>query len=280
MILVTGATGKIGRALINILHQKHVAVQAIVRDPGRAAMPYGVEVVVSDYSELTTVAAAAAGADALFLMAPVPFLADYAAKMTEVAKLAGVRHIVVLSSLSVEMNHGNAFIIEHKAAETAVRNSGCDWTILRVGELASNTLSWAKTIKFARLVEPLIRNDPTARIDPYDVSAVAAAALTEPGHLGRIHELTGGETTTPQECAGILSKLLGSELTYSELSDKEAEERWTSVFGDSPTQRERIRTLRERDLPWMAVRPDVEAILGRRPRTYLDWAKANLPAFS
>jgi uncharacterized protein YbjT (DUF2867 family) len=279
MILVTGATGRIGRAVVNILSEQQVAVRAIVRDPSRAAMPHGVEVVASDYSDLTILAAAATGADALFLMAPVPFLADYSAKMTEVAKRAGVRQIVVLSSLSVEMNHGNAFVIEHKAAETAVQNSGCDWTILRAGELASNTLGWAKSITAARLVEPLIRNAPTARIDPYDVSAVAAAALTEPGHSGKIHELTGGETTTPQECARILSKLLGIKLTYSELTDTEAEQRWISIFGDSATQRERIRTLRERDLPWMAVRPDVEAILGRRPRTYLDWAKANLAAF-
>ena len=279
MILVTGATGKIGRGVVDLLNHKHVAVRAVVRDPARAAMPHGVEVVVSDYNDLTTVAASATGADALFLMAPGPFLADYAAKMTEVAQRAGIRHIVVLSSLSVEMNHGNAFIIEHKAAEAAVRNSRCDWTILRVGELASNTLGWAKSIKSARLVEPLIRNDPSARIDPYDVSAVAVVALTQPGHAGRIHELTGGESTTPQECAGILSQLLGVKLAYSELTDKEAEERWISIFGDSPTQRERIRTLRERDLPWMAVRADVETLLDRRPRTYLDWARANLSAF-
>jgi uncharacterized protein YbjT (DUF2867 family) len=279
MILVTGATGKIGRGVVDILNHKHLAVRAVVRDPARAAMPRGIEVVVSDYGDLTSIAAAARDADALFLMAPVPFLADYATKMTEVAKRADVRHIALLSSLSVEMKHGNAFVVEHKAAETAVRNSGCDWTILRVGELASNTLSWAKSIKSARSVEPLIRNDPSARIDPYDVAAVAATALTEPGHLGRIHELTGGEATTPEECAGILSTLLGIKLTYSELTDKEAEERWVSIFGDSATQRERIRTLRERNLPWMAVRPDVQAILGRRPRTYLDWARANLTAF-
>jgi uncharacterized protein YbjT (DUF2867 family) len=279
MILVTGATGKIGRAVVDILNQKRIGVRAIVRDPGRAAMPPEVEVVVSDYSDLRTVVAAAKGADDLFLMAPVPFLADYAAKMAEVAKRAGIRRIVVLSSLSVEMNHGNAFIIEHKAAETAVRNSGCEWTILRAGEMASNTLSWAKSIKSTRRVEPMIRNDPSARIDPFDVSAVAAVALTEPGHSGKTHELTGGETATPRDCAGILSELLGVELTYSELSDAEAEERWIGIFGDSPTQRERIRTLRERDLPWMAVRPDTEGILGRRPRTYLDWAEANLAAF-
>jgi uncharacterized protein YbjT (DUF2867 family) len=279
MILVSGATGKVGRSVVTNLLERGAPVRALVRDPQNTDLPSRAEIAVGHYDRFETVAPALVGARGLFLMAPVQALAAHTAKMVAAAKQADVRKIVLLSSLSVEMDHGNAYRAEHEAAEALVKGSGCDWTILRAGELASNTLSWAKSIRSSRTVRPFVRNDASARIDPFDIGAVAAEAFYGKGHSKRTYALTGSEATTPQQCTEILGELLGVELQFSQMSDEEANNAWVALFGDTPQARQLIATLREPNLPWLGVRDTTSTLLRRPARTYRQWAAANIGHF-
>lgn len=281
MILVTGASGKIGRCLVRQLADDGHSPRAMVRDSTVMGFVPGVDRFVADYRDSTSLDNALDGVDGVFLMAPVNLLPEHASAMAAAIRRSRVKRVVLLSSLSLEMDHGNLFRQEHAAAEKAVRALACDWTILRAGDLMSNALAWAPSIKAAQTVEPFTRNVPCARIDPFDVAAVAARVLVDPdkGHAGQIYALTGDEATAPELCARDLGELLGVPLRYSELDDDEAERAWIRVVGDSPAARELIRTLREPDLPWLQPRATARTILGRPTRAFRQWATENLAAF-
>jgi uncharacterized protein YbjT (DUF2867 family) len=280
MILVLGATGNVGGGVVDLLRKEGIAIRAMTRDPAKVVPAEGVEVVLGDFHKPATIAAALDGINAVFVMAPVPLVADHARVVTEMARRGGTRRIVLLSSLSAEQDPDNAPTIQHRAAEEAVRQSGCEWTIVRGGQFMSNSLRWAASIRSTREVRPYVRNDASAIIDPLDISAVAAAALTRSGHGGKIYGVTGGESLTPEECTRILSRELGIELTYVELSDEEAQSAYIGLFGDTAGVREKLRTLRARGvLPWQKARTTVRDVLGRPPRTFAQWAAVNAAAF-
>jgi uncharacterized protein YbjT (DUF2867 family) len=280
MILVLGATGNVGSGVVDLLRKDGIPVRALTRDPAKVALASGVEVVRGDFREPATIADALSGIDAVFVMAPVPLITDHARMVAGMARRSGTRRIVLLSSLSAEQEPNNTPTVQHRAAEEAVRQSGCEWTIVRGGQFMSNSLRWAASIRSAHEVRPYVRNDPSAIIDPLDIAAVAATALMQPGHSGKIYGVTGGESLTPEECTSILSRELGIELTYVELSDEEAQSAYVALFGDTAEVREKLRTLRAVGvLPWQKARSTVRDVLGRPPRTFSQWAAANAPAF-
>jgi (4-alkanoyl-5-oxo-2,5-dihydrofuran-3-yl)methyl phosphate reductase len=280
MILVLGATGNVGSGVVDLLRKDGIPVRALTRDPAKVALASGVEVVRGDFREPATIADALSGIDAVFMMAPVPLIAAHARMVAEMARRSGTRRIVLLSSLSAEQEPDNTPTVQHRAAEEAVRQSGCEWTIVRGGQFMSNSLRWAASILSAHEVRPYVRNDPSAIIDPLDIAAVVATALTQRGHSGKIYGVTGGESLTPEECTSILSRQLGIELTYVELSDEEAQSAYVALFGDTAEVREKLRTLRAVGvLPWQKARSTVRDVLGRPPRTFSQWAAANAAAF-
>jgi (4-alkanoyl-5-oxo-2,5-dihydrofuran-3-yl)methyl phosphate reductase len=277
-ILVCGATGKVGGGVVKLLNGAPVVVRALVRDPAKARFPDGVEVVTADYGDPASMDAAVAGVDGVFIMAPIAHLVANTRTIAAAAQRGGAPHLVLLSSLSVEADD-NEHAALHKTAEQAVMGSGCPWTILRGGQFMSNTLRWADAVRSAREVRPYIRDQATAIIHPADISAMAVKALTETGHYGKIYGLTGGEPVKPSECARILSDALGFDVRYVELTDDEAEQCYVELFEDTLEVRAKLRSLREPDVPWERVRPDVEQVLGRLPLTYARWARENVDAF-
>ena len=277
-ILVTGATGNVGGGVARALRALGRPVRAHVRDPLRARQPEGVELVVGDYGESASLNAAMRGVDAMFLMAPVPYLRPAASAVAGAAANTGVEQVVLLSSLSVEASD-NAHAALHEEAEASITGSGCGWTILRGGQFMSNTLRWAPDIKARREVRPYVPNVGTAIVHPGDIAAVAAQALTDPRHRGRTYGLTGATQLTPEDCTRTLSEVMGETLRFVELSGEEAELCYVEMFGDSDAVRAKLRSLRRADVPWAAVRPDVEQVLGRRPLDYRLWAAENVAAF-
>ena len=177
MILVMGATGNVGRGVVELLRKGGVAIRAMSRNPAKFMPADGVEVVLGDFRNPATIAAALEGVDGIFVMAPVPLIADQTRDVTELARRRGMRRIVLLSSLSAEQEPDNGPTLLHRAAEDIVQQSGCDWTIVRGGQFMSNALRWAASIRSTREVRPYVRNDPSAIVDPLDISAVSVAAL-------------------------------------------------------------------------------------------------------
>ncbi|WP_067818129.1 NAD(P)H-binding protein [Actinomadura kijaniata] len=280
MIVVTGATGNVGRALVRLLAEAGEKVTATSRGITDADVPEGVRARRSDLTDAGSLRPLLDGADALFFQSggAAAHLLDPEA-ILDAARAGGVRRVVLLSSQGVatrpdSASHGQV----GRSIEDAVRRSGLDWTILRPGGFASNTYAWAGSVRAARTVAAPFGDVGLPVIDPDDIAAVAAATLREDGHAGRVYELTGPVPVTPREQAAAIGEALGEPVRFAEWTRDEARERMLAFMpGDvvettleilgEPTGRERT------------VSPDVERVLGRPATPFATWARRNAAAF-
>jgi uncharacterized protein YbjT (DUF2867 family) len=219
-ILVTGATGRIGRRVVDeLLALGADDVRALTVDPARAALPAGVEVVTGYLGRVETLPAAFEGVDLMYL-APLLSTVD---EVTRLAARAGVRHIVDLAG-----GEGSQW----PPIKAAVEASGVPWTHLDAGEFMSNVTLWAGQIRAGDQVRDAYPDSANTLIAPEDIAAVAARILVDGGHEGRTYVLTGPETLTRAEKVRQIGLALGRELTYVEISPEEAVERLRPTLGD------------------------------------------------
>ncbi|MGF6232214.1 uncharacterized protein YbjT (DUF2867 family) [Inquilinus ginsengisoli] len=267
-ILVTGATGTVGRQVAEELLRMGRRVRALTRDPVKAALPAGVEVVAGDLGRPDSLAGALDGATALHLInadgaGPLPA----AGKILARARAAGVRRLTTFRGL------------ERGALEQAAAASGLGWTDLFVPvEFMANALHWAGSIR----AEGVVRSfGPAvcAMIHEADIGAVAARALTEDGLAGRTLVLTGPEALTPADKVRILAEATGVAIRYEALSEVEARAKWVAL-GYPPEVVDALAGW-YRDTPEIArvVRPTVREITGRPARRFADWAAEHRQAF-
>ncbi|NUO34399.1 MAG: NAD(P)H-binding protein, partial [Dermatophilaceae bacterium] len=219
MILVTGATGNVGRQLVNLLLQAGERVRATSRNPERAGLPDGVEVVKADLAREEDVRAALRGADRAFLL---PAAGQVDGFLREAAG-AGLGRVVLLSALAVTMAESGVLGSVHAAYEQAVLGSGVPWTFLRPGAFMANDLRWAPGVRNGVVRAPFA-DSATAPIDEYDIAAVAARALLDDGHEGQAYALTGPDSLTTADRVRILGEVLGRDLRLEELSPEQARE--------------------------------------------------------
>jgi (4-alkanoyl-5-oxo-2,5-dihydrofuran-3-yl)methyl phosphate reductase len=276
VILVTGATGNVGKALVGLLAGAGSEVRATSRRPTR--FPEGVDVVSADLGQPSTLDRACEGVARIFLMGPISDLARYAENVCRCATRAGADHVVLLSSLIVELGADDELSCAHRAAERAVIGSGLAWTVLRPGEFMSNALAWAGAIRDGRRIRRFTGDFPAAPIDPDDIAAVAGVVLGADAHIGMEYPLTGPERITPRQQVETLADLLGRSLLFEDVSEDEA-------LAEFMKTRDRTRavsllsSLRRPDVPWAEPRPTVEQITGRKPSTFQCWAGRRLAAF-
>jgi uncharacterized protein YbjT (DUF2867 family) len=279
MIVVTGATGNVGRALVASLASAGHAVTAVARGIG-APLPAGRHVTpaTADLSAPETLAPALAGAEALFLLVPGAGAGIDAPALLKAAAAAGTGRVVLLSSQAVGTRPGAVSHAPMAAIEEAVRAAGLEWTILRAGGLASNTLAWAPDVRAGRAVSAPYGDVALPVVDPADVAEVAAAALTGGTHAGRSYVLTGPEPVSPRECTEILGTVLERPLRFAELSGEEARARMLSVM-PAPVADGTLAILGYPTPEETRVSPDVARVLGRPGRSFADWARRNIGAF-
>ncbi|NUT53585.1 MAG: NAD(P)H-binding protein [Saccharothrix sp.] len=216
MILITGATGTVGSHLVRQLTSRGAAVRAMTRDPGAVRAEPGVELVRADFDDPASLAAAVAGVRAVFLLtAPVSPTPRHDLALLEAARAAGVTTVVKLSAIGTGETIGDNRTVGawHLQAEQAVRAGGMAWTVLRPSSFASHMLRSAQTINAGHPVPNTTGTGKQGVIDPCDVAAVAAVALTEPGHAGRTYTLTGPELLSVPDQAAILGAVLGRTVT-------------------------------------------------------------------
>lgn len=279
MILVTGATGKVGREAVGQLVAMGRQVRALTRRPEEADLPAGVEFVTGSPADPGALAVAFAGvAQALVVLS-----GDVAGEARNVAKAAAearVEHIVFLSSASVlhPLPHGIAD--EHRAAEEAIAASGVATTFLRPGPFHANTSWWIKTVRESSSVRDWIGNNPGAPVDEYDIASSAVAALTQDGHRGRSYVLTGPEVLTSEEQARILGEVLGRELEFSVAPQEEVVDVFAGITGDRPAAVTNVAALHSPEVPWSRTTTAVKDLTGREPRPYREWAAANAALFA
>jgi uncharacterized protein YbjT (DUF2867 family) len=281
MILVTGATGNVGRELIRELDAKDAKTRLLVRDPARAAgLPGRAERVVADLGEPETLPRAFAGADRLFLLTP-GIGTDHTANAVTAARAAGVGHIVHLSSTNVLGDPMPAMGRWHHDREEIIRASGIPVTFLRPGGFMTNALEWASTIRDEGFVLDPVGPGRYAPIDPADIAAVAALILTEDGHEGKEYALTGDEALTVAEQVQILADTLGRTIEARETTTL-AEAVRSRFPGGAPQPlidaiAEGFALMRA---DTVGFRTDtVKRLLGRPPRTFTGWCARHTDAF-
>jgi uncharacterized protein YbjT (DUF2867 family) len=276
MMLVTGASGHVGSALVRQLAAGGVAVRAMTRRPASLRVPDGVDVVAGDCDDPASLGAAFAGVEGAFLMSAQEIGAGeptHDLRLVAAARAAGVRRIV---KLSVYDGGERPDVIGrwHRKAEDAVMTSGLEWTVLRPGRFMSNALGWKGMLERGDTVYAAWPDLPAVPIDPADIAAVAAAALTGDGHAGEAYKLSGPEILTPAEEIAIVGSVLGRPLSVVEPSEEQvaagmrrggmSEEAVAAVL-------ERLRTSPEPAVVLSAI-PD---LLGRPATSFADYAKAN-----
>jgi uncharacterized protein YbjT (DUF2867 family) len=223
MILVTGATGFVGRNVVRQLLDAGVHVRALTRNPATAALPDGVEVVEGDLTRPETLAPALAGVERMYLFPAARSLRsehddrETAREVVAMAKRAGVRRIVDLSAASVTVG------LHTNPVEQVVEESGLEWTHVRPGGFMANMLQlWAPMIREQRVVRYPFADEPANMIHEVDIAAVAVAALLEDGHHGAAYTLTGPGTTTTREQVAAIAEALGEPVRYIEVTREEA----------------------------------------------------------
>ncbi|MET0419883.1 MAG: NAD(P)H-binding protein [Actinoplanes sp.] len=265
-ILVTGATGNIGRLVVDeLLALGATDVRALTIDPGRAALPPSVEAVTGYLGRPSSLAPALEGVELMYL-APLVTTVDEVCRM---AAAAGVRHIVDLAG--VKGSHWQAI-------EDAVEASGVPWTHLEAGEFMTNAGMWAEQIKTGDVVRDHCATAATAVIASEDIAAVAARVLMDGGHPGVAYELTGPESITRRDLVAQLGAALGRELRYLDLPLDEAIEVYAPTMGrDSATwYLGWLRLLAEHPQPAVTTVADV---LGRPAMTFAEWARRHADRF-
>src|SRR4051812_20250813 len=219
-ILVTGATGTIGRHVVEQLVKRGADVRALAREPAKANLPAGVTVVQGDLLDVDSIRSAFKGVSTLFLLnAVVPDEFTQALIALNVAREAGVERVVYLSVI-----HSDRYVnVPHFAGkfgvERMIEQAGFNATILRPAYFMSNDLT-IKDVVLNHGVYPMpIGGKGLAMIDPRDISEIAALELirhenaTGPLPLERIN-LVGPDTLTGSDVAAIWSKVLQRPIVY------------------------------------------------------------------
>ncbi|GAA0945339.1 NAD(P)H-binding protein [Nonomuraea longicatena] len=283
-ILVTGATGIVGRHVVDQLVQAGPEVRALTRNPAAAGLPPQVEVVPGDLTAPASVAAALDGVDRLYLF-PVE---ESAREVVALARRAGVRRIVVLSAASVTAG------LHVSPVEQAVEESGLEWTHVRPCGFMTNLLQiWAPSIRAERVVRHPFADEPMNLIHEADIAAVAVAALLRDGHHGKAYTLTGPGLVTVREQVAAIGAALGEEVRYEEVSRERARELMRAQGGFAAESADLVLGFVEyggaapddggyAEQDWsalMRVWPDVEQVTGRPPRGYAEWARDHVADF-
>jgi uncharacterized protein YbjT (DUF2867 family) len=222
-VLVTGATGRVGRAVVAQLLAAGVPVRALTRRPDAAGLPAAVEVVAGDLTVPASLAAGLQGVGAVFLV----WTAPPATAPAVVERLASPGRRVVFLSSPHRTPHPffqqpNPMALLHADIERLIATAGIASTILRPGMFASNArLWWADMIRDGDVVRWPYGAAETAPIDERDVAAVAARALYEDGHAGGDYVLTGPESLSQAAQVSILGECIGRRIRFEELSPEE-----------------------------------------------------------
>jgi uncharacterized protein YbjT (DUF2867 family) len=282
MIVITGATGNVGRLLTASLVGAGHVVTAVARGTS-AGLPGGPGIIpvatdLTASSAAQSLAVSMAGAEALFLIVPGSGAGVDAPALLEAARTAGVRRVVLLSSQAVGSRPGAVAYASMAAIEAAVTRSGLEWTILRAGGLATNAFAWAPAVRTRQTVFAPYGDVALPAIDPLDLAEVAAAALTGHRHLGQAYVLTGPEATTPRQRTQSIATAIRQRLAFMEVSPHDARDQMLS-FMPAPVADATLAILGHPTPEEARVSPDVEKILGRPGRSFADWAQRNATAF-
>lgn len=274
MILVTGATGNAGGAVVRALVDAGERVRALVRDR-RSSLPAGVEAVRGDLGRPETLEPHLGGVTAAFLLSGYDGLAETLANM----RRAGVQRVVLLSSSAAPGGDlTNAIARYHILSERAVAESGLRWTFLQPNSLTSNTLRWLPQLRRGDVIGDAFGEVAVAMIDPEDLAAVALQALTSDGLEGRSLRLSGPEAIHPADRVRILGAALDRDLRFDAWSNERARQEMSASM--PPEYADAFFSFFvDGTVDETTVLPTVRDVLGREPHSFEHWVATHAHRF-
>lgn len=282
MYLVTGATGNVGKEVVEELLGAGERVRVFTRDERKVAR-WGsrVDRAVGDLARQETIAPALQGVRAAFLL-PVAEAdgIDHVRGFLAAARASGAPRVVLLSSISAGAPTVQ-LARRHAEREQLVKASGLPWTFVRPGTFMSNTFQWARSIQAERAVYNPHGDGRTAPVAPRDIAAVAALAMVTEDLLGQALEVTGPELLSTPEQVEVLARVLGTPLRCVDVPVEAAKRRMIEA-GTPPSLAAAIGELIERIRSGSgSVKTDtVERVTGRKPTTFEAWARAHAQAWA
>ena len=285
MILITGATGTIGNEVSQLLARQGANVRAMTRDPSRARMPAGIDVVPGDFEHPDSLRHAVEGASAVFLLtAPGAWIPEHDRAMLHAARVAGVQKVVKLSAIgtgttndSTDRRPGNW----HLPGEQALQESDMAWTLLRPSSFASNALRWADAIRNGKPVPNMTGTGTQGVVDPRDVAAAAAEALISDKHNGQIYTLTGPDLLSVPDQVAQLADELGHPIETVDVPLDVARQQMLAAGVDSSVVEVAIIGAELTRAGGNAtLTNDVERALARPAHTFQSWVRAHRDAFA
>lgn len=280
LVLVTGATGNVGRAVLDALADRGIPSRAALADGDSLRSSNAGQVVRFDFLRPETFGAAAAGADGLFLLRPpaISRVGPTLNRLIDVATAAGVRHVVFLSVVGAGRNP----LVPHHRVERHLRRSTVSWTLLRPSFFAQNLGDqYRRDIRQDDRVYVPAGDGRVAFVDVRDAGEVAAMCFADPAtHARRAYDLTGPEAITFAEVAAVLSGRLSRPIRYEPASIA-GYVRHLRAGGLAPAQIA-VQTILHAGLrrgQAARVDPTLAALLGRSPRTVDDYARDHLDAW-
>jgi uncharacterized protein YbjT (DUF2867 family) len=283
MILVTGATSAVGKAVIKELLARKVLVRAFLRKPVDAAklQAQGVEAFLGDMTKQASVAQALQGIESVYLITPVTeSLLETEGLWAQEGKKAGIRHLIKQSEIGADPQSLSPLLQSHGRAEDAIRTSGVPYTILRTLYFMQNFASmYAHSIITRGMIYAPLADARMSYVDARDVGAVAARLLTKEGHQYQEYEVTGPEAITCTQLAEIFSSLLHTPVHYATISDEETEKALLGRY--SPWRARAVVTLLQfyRQGGGNLVTPVVDEVTGRKPCTAAAFISEHLQSF-
>lgn len=286
MILIIGATGNTGSEAARLLLERGARVRVVTREPEKARgieALQGAEIVGGDSFRPETLDGVFDDVEKMYFV-PATGL-DWDRPQTAIvaaARDAGVRHIVKMSAIGAGPDQPSMSLRFHFKGEQDIEASGMAYTHVRPNSFFQNCLYDAPPIQAEGKFYSAVADACFAKIDTRDIGEVVAKVLTEDGHEGQTYELTGPETLSYEEMAARLSAAVGREIEYVNLSPEEYAASLLAIGFEDWNAEEFANIYGRgfyRESGGRHVTETVEQLLGRPPRTFDDWARANAGAF-
>ena len=280
MILITGASGNVGKEVLKQIVAAGAKVRAAFQTVTKAAAaPSGVEIVTMDYNQPQTLQAALKGVERVFLVGPpTPNLPALERKAVDEIKQSGVRQVVKLSAMG---GRDAIFPRQHADSEDYIKSSGVAYTFLRPNGFMQNFITYnGATINTQNAFYGSQGDGKVSHIDLRDIAAVAVKTLTEDGHQGKAYTLTGPEALSNARVAEILSEDTGREIRYVDLPPEQFKQALLGA-GLPEWSANALVDLQQfyRRGGASAVTRDVEQLLGRKPTSFEQFSRDYAQAF-
>ncbi len=274
-VLVTGATGTVGRDVANLLSKKGAAVRAGVRDQAKTRQRFDDNIALTtfDFENEGSFAAALDGVEKVFLLPPLlPNQVERTNAFVDAAKRAGIRRIMKLSVIGIDDAPQFTFGKWHAANEQHIRESGLAFTFLRPNSFMQNFITYFLP-RNGSIYLPW-GNGIASFVDTRDIASVSAEVLTSDGHEEKIYTLTGPAALGIADVARILSEAVGREFKYVDVPEHAARDGMLQA-GIPEWQVEGIMELHaiNKQNRWSAITSDIEKVTGSPPTDFAQFAR-------